>query len=107
MFGASSNIVRFAPFLHYAALYQARKGGVVEFTFAEFPQSPFRFKPETRPPLIPPRWEWVPERVDPDRDLTWYKYVLVRGGPGRIQRSSYFENVFQGAGWTVWKRVDT
>lgn len=107
IFGGSSNIVRFAPFLHYVALYQARKGGVVMFTFAEFPQSPFRFKAETRPPVVPPRWEWTPERVDPDRHLTWYKYVLVRGGPGRIQRSPYFENVFQGAGWTVWRRVDT
>jgi hypothetical protein len=37
IFGGSSNIVRFAPFLHYVALYQARKGGVVMFTFAEFP----------------------------------------------------------------------
>lgn len=107
IFGGSSNIVRFAPFLHYVALYQARKGGVVMFTFAEFPQSPFRFKEQSRPPIVPPRWEWTPERVDPDRDLTWYRYVLVRGGPGRIQRSPYFENVFQGAGWTVWRRVDT
>jgi len=107
IFGGSSNIVRFAPFLHYVALYQAKKGGVVMFTFAEFPQSPFRFKADTRPPVVTPRWEWTPERVDPDRDLTWYKYILVRGGPGRIQRSPYFENVFQGAGWTVWRRVDT
>ncbi|HEX5661153.1 MAG TPA: hypothetical protein VFX59_28375, partial [Polyangiales bacterium] len=77
------------------------------FTFAEFPQSPFRFRPDSRPPEVPPRWEWTPERVDPDRDLPWYRYVLVRGGPGRIQRSPFFENVFQGAGWTVWRRVDT
>jgi len=107
IFGGSSNIVRFAPFLHYVALYQARKGGAVMFTFAEFPQSPFRFRTDNRPPPVPSRWEWTPERVDPDRDLAWYKYVLVRGGPGRIQRSPYFENVFQGAGWTVWRRVDS
>lgn len=107
IFGGSSNIVRFAPFLHYVALYQARKGGAVMFTFAEFPQSPFRFKADSRPPPVPSRWEWTPERVDPDRDLSWYRYVLVRGGPGRIQRSSFFENVFQGAGWTVWRRVDS
>ena len=107
IFGGSSNIVRFAPFLHYVALYQARKGGAVMFTFAEFPQSPFRFKADARPPVVPPRWEWTPERVDPDRDLAWYRYVLVRGGPGRIQRSPYFENLFQGAGWTVWRRIDS
>jgi hypothetical protein len=107
IFGGSSNIVRFAPFLHYVALYQAKKGGAVMFTFAEFPQSPFRFRQDSRPPEVPPRWEWTPERVDPDRDLPWYRYVLVRGGPGRIQRSPFFENVFQGAGWTVWRRVDT
>jgi len=104
MFNTGSRHVKFSPFIHYVALYQAQKGGAVMFTFADFPQSPFAFKPETRPPRVPPRWEWMPGRVDPERDLTWYSYVLVRGGPGRIQRSSAYDNVFRGPRWSVWRR---
>lgn len=104
MFNTGSRHVRFSPFIHYVALYQAQKGGAVMFTFADFPQSPFAFKPDVRPPRVPPRWEWMPGRVNPERDLSWYQYVLVRGGPGRIQRSSAYENVFRGPRWSVWRR---
>jgi hypothetical protein len=105
IFERNSRHVKFSPFLHYAALYQAEKGGAVMFTFADFPQSPFRFKEGHRPPRVRARWEWTPERVDPARDLSWYHYVLVRGNPGRIAGDSqHFENVFRGPRWTVWRR---
>jgi hypothetical protein len=75
------------------------------FTFADFPQSPFRFKPSDRPPRVPPRWEWEPSRVDPVNDLAWFDYVLTRGDPGRLaQHADVFEQVFQGPRWAVWKR---
>jgi hypothetical protein len=105
IFDRSSRAVKFSPFIHYAALYQAEKGGAVMFTFADFPQSPFRFKDGNRPPRVPPRWEWQPERVDPAHDLAWYRYVLVRGNPGRIARDSeHFEKVFRSPRWTVFRR---
>jgi hypothetical protein len=105
IFDRGSREVKFSPFIHYAALYQAAKGGAVMFTFADFPQSPFRFKEASRPPRVPPRWEWQPERVEPARDLTWYRYVLVRGSAGRIARDTeHFEKVFSGPRWTVWRR---
>jgi hypothetical protein len=105
IFDRGSRQVKFSPFLHYVALVQAEKGGAVMFTFADFPQSPFRFREEARPPPVPPRWEWTPERVDPARDLGFYRYVLVRGGPGQIaHQSASFETVFRGAHWTVFRR---
>ncbi len=105
IFDRGSREVKFSPFIHYVALYQAAKGGAVMFTFADFPQSPFQFKRAGRPPRVAPRWEWTPDRVDPVRDLSWYRYVLVRGGPGKIARSpSEFENVFRGPRWSVWHR---
>jgi len=58
-----SRHVKFSPFIHAVAYYQARKGGAVMFTFADFPPSPFRFRPDNRPPRVPPRWEWLPQRV--------------------------------------------
>ena len=74
------------------------------FSFADFPQSPFRFREDDRPPRVPPRWEWMPERVRPERDLGFYDYALVRGGPGAIARSPRFEPVYRSPRWSVWKQ---
>ena len=102
-----SQHTKFAAFLHYVAWYQADKGGAVMFTFADFPQSPFRFREERRPPRVEPRWEWTPERVDPRRDLAWYEYVLVRGPAGRVGADrTLYEPVFRGPRWSVWRRLD-
>jgi len=100
-----SRQVKFSPFIHAAAWYQAEKGGAVMFSFADFPQSPFKFKASDRPPRVPPRWEWEPSRVDPINDLAWYDYVLTRGDPGQLARhGGVFESVYQGSRWAVWRR---
>jgi hypothetical protein len=106
IFDRGSRYVKFSPFIHAVAYAQAEKGGAVMFTFADFPQSPFAFREERRPPRVVPRWEWMPERVDPARDLGWYDYVLVRGGPGRIaSQPAAFERVLAVDRWTLWRRV--
>jgi hypothetical protein len=106
VFDRGSREVKFSPFIHAAAWYQARKGGAVMFTFADFPQSPFRFREDDRPPRVGPRWEWMPERVRPATDLAWYEYVLVRGGPGTIAAMpTLYEPVFRGPHWSVWRRI--
>lgn len=105
IFDRGSRHVKFSPFIHAVAYYQAQKGGAVMFSFADFPQSPFRFRDDNRPPAVGPRWEWMPERVNPERDLAWYDYVLARGGPGRIQAMrTRYEPIFRGPHWSVWKR---
>ncbi len=106
IFERGSRYVAFAPFLHYVAYYQARKGGAVMFSFADFPQSPFRFREDNRPPRVPPRWEWLPERVRPRSDLAFYDYALVRGGPGRIALpGSGFVPLYRGGRWSAWRHV--
>jgi hypothetical protein len=105
IYSRGSRHVAFSPFIHFVAYYQARKGGAVMFTFADFPQSPFRFRDADRPPRVQPRWEWTPERVRPRTDLAWYDYVLVRGVAPRLARpDSGFTPVYRGAPWSVWKR---
>ena len=100
----SSRIVKFSPFLHSVAWYQVEKGGAVMFTFADFPQSPFKFKRENRPPHVPPRWEWMPGAVNPQRDLGWYDFVLTRGEPGRLRLyGAQLEPVYEDAHWNVWR----
>jgi hypothetical protein len=106
VFARGSSHVRFSPFLHYVAYYQARKGGAVMFSFADFPQSPFRFRDADRPPRVPPRWEWLPHQIDPRRDLDWYEWALVRGGPGRIAVArDTWRATYYGKRWSVWRRV--
>ena len=104
VFDRGSREVKFSPFIHSAAWVQAQNGGAVMFTFADFPQSPFTFREDRRPPRVVPRWEWMPERVNPAVDLDWYDYVLVRGGPGRIAMPGQpFERVWTGDRWSVWR----
>ena len=94
--------MRFAPYIHAAAWAQAARGGAAMVTFADFPQSPIRFRDDDRPPPVPPRWEWEPQRVAPEQ-LAWYEYALIRGGPGRLARANGVEPVFRGPVWSVWK----
>jgi hypothetical protein len=104
IFDRGSANIRFVPFIHSVARVQAERGGAVMFTFADFPQSPFRFREDMRPPRVPPRWEWTPERVDATRDLGWYSHVLTRGGPGSIAHQATYEPVYRGKRWAVWRR---
>jgi hypothetical protein len=99
-----SRNVKFSPFIQYVAYYQARKGGAVMFTFADFPQSPFRFREDDRPPRVPPRWEWLPQQVRRP-DLDWYEYLLVRAGPSPCSRGrqSRCNLAYRGRLWDVWE----
>lgn len=105
IYGRGSRHVGFSPFLHVGSYYQAERGGVAFFSFADFPQSPVRFRPEQRPPRVPPRWEWTPERVK-DRDLAWFDFVITRGGPGKIARSALFEPMGQFGAYRLFRRRD-
>jgi hypothetical protein len=104
MFARGSRQVKFSPFIQYVAYYQARKGGAVMFTFADFPQSPFRFREDTRPPRVQPRWEWLPNQVR-RHDLDWYEYLLVRGGrsPCSHEPQARCNIVYRGRFWDVWQ----
>lgn len=93
VFDRGSRHIGFAPFLHVGAYYQAERGGVSFFSFNDFPQSPVRFRDENRPPRVEPRWEWKPERVRPARDLVWFDYMLMRGGPAQVKHAEGFRLV--------------
>jgi hypothetical protein len=99
--------LRLSPLMHAAGWVQAARGGMVMFTFAEFPSSPFTYKETARPPKIPPRWEWVPERVYPDQDLSWYDFVLVHGWKGSLEQSLRFTSVAAQGKWSLWRQVDS
>lgn len=99
IFRPSSAHVRFSPFLHAAQWYQVERGGAAMFSFASMPHSPFHFRPEQHAPALPPRWEWLPHRVDTQRDLAWFDYVLSRGAPAAL---SGWSKLSEANGWAVW-----
>jgi len=107
VFDKGSQITHHQPFIHFGSWVQAEKGGVVMFTFAGYPHWPFDFLPGQAPPPGGParrRWEWTPERVRMEEIWPYYDYVLVRGS-GFTPASTRFEKAYDGARWTVWKRV--
>ena len=79
IFEQNSRVAKFSPFLHYQSYYRARMGGVASFSFAELPQSPLRYRPETAPPPHPGGWEWHANLFRNDVDGRYYDYVLVHG----------------------------
>ena len=79
IFEQNSPPAKFSPFLHFQSYYRARLGGVASFSFAELPQSPLRYRPETAPPVHPPGWEWHANLFRNDVDGLYYDYVLVHG----------------------------
>lgn len=100
-----SKHVRFSPYLHSVAWYQVRRGGAVMFTFAELPQSPFRYRSENRPRPVPRHWEWQPSNVHPQRDLAWYDYLLTRGDPPRPRRhGKTWQEIARHGPWAAWAK---
>jgi hypothetical protein len=108
IFDKGSGIVNDVPFLHFGSYYQARKGGLIQFSNSGALYWPVRFKPGhfpppgTRPRL---RWEWMPERVSIDELYPYYDYVLVRGGGFRPPRGK-FHLQWRGDRWSVYQRDD-
>lgn len=104
----SSPWVPNVPTLHAAAYYQARGGAVATFSFADFPQSPFRYREgPARPPRLPPRWEWTASLDVADPDRRYYDYVLVRRGVPDAPASepSRFRLVYPGRDWLLYERT--
>ncbi len=104
---AASAHVPNVPILHVAAYYQVRGGAVATFSFADFPQSPFRYREgPMRPPRLPPRWEWTTELHVADPQLNYYDYVLARRGvfDAAGQLPDRYELRFEGRDWNLYAR---
>jgi hypothetical protein len=88
IFEQNSRYAKFSAFLHFQAYYRARMGGVASFSFAELPQSPLRYRPESAPPPHPPGWEWHATTFRNDVDGYYYDYSLVHGMVDPFARQS-------------------
>ncbi len=95
-----------SPYVHLPAYVQAERGGWLSFHFAQFGESPFRYRDESDPnaevpPKTPLRWEWSPQQFQLDQHGEFFDWFLVRrvGSPDSlfvsdpsIQRVAHFEN---------------
>lgn len=104
----SSAWVPNVPTLHAAAYYQARGGAVATFSFADFPQSPFRYREgPARPPRLPPRWEWTASLDVADPDRRYYDYVLLRRGgtDAPAAEPTRYRLAYPGRDWLLYERT--
>jgi hypothetical protein len=102
-----SSVANFAPFLHFGSYYQARKGGLIQFSYASFLFWPVIFQPGHVPPpgtKPRPRWEWTPEQVPISELYPYYDYVLTRGS-GFNPPAGAFRLAWHGQRWSVYERV--
>jgi hypothetical protein len=106
IYDKASTIVNVVPFLHFGSYYQARKGGVIQFSSSSLLHWPVRFRsghyppPGTRPRL---RWEWTPELVPIQELYPYYDYVLTRGS-GFSPPPGTFHLLYGGRRWSVYAR---
>jgi hypothetical protein len=90
-------------FLHFAAYYQALRGGDVGFSFAGLPAIPVRYRPGEQ---APHPGEWAPQDFRWDEMGSFYDYFLVRGVPrGDAARLAEHADVLaEEAGFRLWRR---
>jgi hypothetical protein len=74
---------------HFPAYYQVVRGGRVYVSFAQFFNSPVRYRPgdDWEDSLLGAWNEWEPEGFVYERDAGRFRYFLVRGGPERLAQA--------------------
>ncbi len=75
---ANGGVMATRPYLHFAALVQARKGGLIATTFARFWNIPVRRRRGTRAPVTPDSFEWRPLTYNYRKFGYYYPWVLGR-----------------------------
>lgn len=106
IYDRGSSVMNNQPFLHFGSYYQARKGGVVMFTYAGYAHWPVDFRPGKYPPPGGParlRWEWMPDSVSMSEIYPYYDYVLTRGNGFRPPSGTY-HRLWSDEHWWVWER---
>ncbi len=104
-----SAVMKWPAFLHFGQYYTVERGGMANFSFANFPQSPVLFPDEGGPPKVPPRFEWTPEVFTMAEHGFWYDYFLIRDAnvnrnPFGAQRGNV-ELVVRKGPWALYRNL--
>jgi hypothetical protein len=80
VYDADGEVMRTAPYLHYAAYIQARKGGLISETFPQaFWNIPVRLREDAGIPQSSGTVPWVPGPGEVGTFFRYYDHVLFRG----------------------------
>jgi hypothetical protein len=109
IYGRTSTVPHFTPYLHFAAYYRARYGGVAETSFVALPHWPLRYRPGVAPPPAPPLREWHPGDFRNRIEGIYYDYVLERGygDPFVGEPGPRWRVAATGGEWTLYAKEPT
>jgi len=107
----TGEVIRTNPYHHFHAYVQARRGGVISFSFPEmFWNIPVRLRADAGVPKAQRFAEWRPGSFDDDRVGWFYDFVLVRnssdgsGGVGTLPKFPY-ERIYANPPWELYRRI--
>jgi hypothetical protein len=109
IYDKTGHVASGVPYIHFAAYAQARVGGLLALSVADFAWTlPLRRKPDAPAPLPPYGADWEPAilHVQPERFL-FYDTVIVRGKEPRemtLFMESPFRLVHRSGEWLVYMR---
>ena len=85
-------VVQREIWVHALAYYQARRPGLIGYSFTRFESMPVHYRVDARPPVLPGGIEWHAQLYDPQSDYgRFYDWVLVRAPEvGRDPRERVF-----------------
>jgi hypothetical protein len=66
------------PYVHFAAYYQAEKGGDLASSFARLWNVPIQYRADYTRHRVRPDIDWGPQAFSLDEDLPYFDYLLIR-----------------------------
>jgi hypothetical protein len=73
-------VMKTAPYIHFLAYAQGKKGGFIATSFAMYAWlAPIKKKDNVEIPIIPVGFEWSPIAYDYYDFGYYYNYVIIRG----------------------------
>jgi hypothetical protein len=101
------HVMKSAPYLHFLAYAQGKKGGFIATSFAMYAWlAPIKKKDNVYIPLIPVGFEWSPIAYDFYEFGYFYNYVIIRGDhplTARILETLPYTLVYEMPPWRLFK----
>ncbi|MDB4986352.1 MAG: hypothetical protein JWN04_1530 [Myxococcaceae bacterium] len=106
MYYMTSKHVLTHVFMHAHAHVQADHGGVLMYSFAMTPQSPFVYvDPPAGPPALRQGLGWSPHLTDMNLASEYFEYAIAHGYHEHLAMvRRYYEPIYDENGWSVYRR---
>ncbi|MEY4581773.1 MAG: hypothetical protein RL701_6476 [Pseudomonadota bacterium] len=105
----TSHVTWGGPYAHFGCWYQVKRGGLIDFSFAEYFPMWYRYNPDEDPPLPADFDEYAHKFRWREHNGPRYDYFLVRGplGPEWLTGTTVeLVPIAKAAEWTLWSWRD-